>query len=182
MNLDLILPIITNIYLYNNKYHPLINCIIITLSSFLKLIFYDNYIIHKILEISTLTTILYYFIDTIKILSNKINIFVLHHICACHLLISYYIFNYNIYILYILLFIIELSGLFYIFYCHKLITSKTHKLLYVPLRTCSNILLLYYIIYEMKYTYHIELLLNLIAFFLLFMFNIGGILKCLKLI
>ena len=181
MYFNIIIPLLTNVYLYNNKYNSLFNCIIITLSSFLKLIFYDSYIIHKILEISTLSSILYYIIDTVKILSNKkINIFILHHICTCQILLSKYIFNYDIYISYFLLFILELSSIIYNLYFYKFINIKIHISLYVPLRTISNILLIYFIIYENKYTYYIELILDLFSYFLLFMFNIGAILKCLK--
>ena len=179
MYFDFVIPVLANVLLYNNKYNSLFNCIIITFASFLKLIFYNNYIIHKILEISTLISILYYFIDTIKIISNKkINIFILHHICSCQLLLSKYIFNYDIYLHIFLLFIIELSSIVYNLYFYKFINIKTHILLYTPLRIISNILVIYYIICENKYTYYIELILDLFSYFLLFIFNVGAILKC----
>lgn len=182
MFLDVFIPLILNFLIYDNVYSSLINCIMITISSFLKIIFYNNYTIHKILEITTLSSVFFYTIDTFKILHDgKLNIFVLHHICSCQLLLSKYIFNYDIYISYILLFIIELSSVFYNLYFHKFINRKTHLFFYVSLRFFSN-LLISFMIYENKYTYLIELILDLTSYSLLFMFNIGGILKSLKFI
>jgi len=180
MFLDVFIPLIVNFLIYDTLYSSLINCLMITISSFLKIIFYNNYVFHKILEITTLSSILFYTIDTFKILHNgKLNIFVLHHICTCQLLLSKYIFNYDIYISYILLFIIELSSVFYNLYYHKFIDRKIHIPVYVSLRIISNIILIYFIIHENKYTYLTELILDLTSYFLLFIFNIGGILKSL---
>lgn len=155
----------------------------ITISSFLKIIFYNSYIIHRILEITTLSSVFFYTIDTFKILHDgKINIFVLHHVCSCQLLLSKYIFNYDIYLSYVLLFIIELSSVFYNLYYHKFINKKIHIFVYVSLRIVSNIILIYFVIYENKYTYLTELILDLTSYSLLFMFNIGGVLKSFKFI
>jgi len=165
----------------NSIYSSLYNCLIITISSLLKIIFHDNYIVHKILELATLNSIFFYTIDTIHILRNgKITIFIIHHICSCQLLLSKYIFDYDIYISYIFLFIIELSSVIYNLYHHRFINKNIHIFFYVTLRLVSNILLIYFILYENKYTYYLELILDLISYILLFAFNTGGILKSLK--
>ena len=183
MYFNIIIPVLINLCILNYKYTSLINCIIITLSSLLKILFYNNELIHIILQISTLISVLYYFIDTIKLLYNKlINIFILHHICSIYIFTSTYIFDYDIYLTYILLFLMEFSSVIYNLYIYKFIKFKTHIILYIPLRFISNLLFIYFIIYEIKYTYFIEFIFNIITYLLLFIFNTGGILKCLKII
>uniref|UniRef100_A0A6C0I596 TLC domain-containing protein n=1 Tax=viral metagenome TaxID=1070528 RepID=A0A6C0I596_9ZZZZ len=179
MNLDLILPIITNIYLYNNIYSSIYNCSIITICTFIKLIFYNNYFAHKILEFGLLNSILYYTIDTIKILyeNKKINAYVIHHICACNLFINKYIFNYDVYNFYLMVFLMESSSIFYNLNYFKFINYKLHVYTYVPLRFLCNLIFLYFIMYENKFTYYTELIIDIITYTLLFIFNVVAIYK-----
>jgi hypothetical protein len=180
---NLIIPSILNILSYNNVYNSLYNCIFITICSFLKLTFLQNELINKLFIISFLNSSLYYIIDTFKILkNNKIDIFVIHHICSSYIILSNYIFDYQIYSSYLILFLIELSSVSYNLYYHRFIKKQTHKIIYVPLRIICNVLLIYFILYDIKYTYLIELFLYLISYGLLLLFNTGGILKSLNLI
>jgi len=179
-----LLPFIYQYFFYETVYSPLYNNLIITFSVFFKILYCNHILIQKILELSTLNAILYYTIDTICIFKkNGIkNIFILHHIFSIYILLKEYIFIYDVYISYVLLFFIELSGASYSCYLLKLIRKNSHIFVYVPLRFLSNIILVYFFLYEMKYSYTIEYIFNLISFVLLFMFNIGGILKSLNFI
>ena len=169
---EILIPLFINFLIHNSLYTSLYNSIIISISSLLKVILYNNYYIHIFLQITSLSSILYYFIDTIILLYNKkINVFILHHICAIYLFSTTYIFDYNIYIIYVLLFLMEISSVSYNLFCYKFITINTHKFIYIPFRTVSNILFIYYILYCIKWTYYIEYYLYIISYILLFILS-----------
>ena len=178
------IPFVYQYFYYGNKYSSLFNVLIITTSALLKLLFYTNYYINLIFNISILNSILHYFIDTISIIKkNGLNdIFVVHHIFSIYIFLNEYIFMYNNYVSYVLLFMIELSSISYNLYVLNFLSKKIHIFIYIPLRTVSNLTLIYFLLYEMIYSYNIEYVLNIISYFLLFMFNIGGIFKSLKFI
>lgn len=168
MFLDICVPLFINFFIYNNAYSHLINCILITIGILLKVTFYNN-IVYKILEILTLSSLLFYIIDTFRILYNgKTNFFIVYHICYCQLLLSKYIFNYDVYISCILLFIIELSNVYYLYY--KFINTKLHIYTYIPLRIILNVIIIYFILYENSYTHYIELFMDLLSYILLFIY------------
>jgi hypothetical protein len=76
MFFNLTVSIVLTYLICNSIYSSLYNCLIITLSSLLKIIFYDNYIVHKILELATLNSIFFYTIDTLHIKKPENN-----HLC-----------------------------------------------------------------------------------------------------
>lgn len=180
---DIFISYLLNSFFYESKYSSLFNCFFISLSSFLKLIFYENEFIDSLVHVSGLNSIFHYSLDTFKILnSGKINVFLIHHILSIYIFTCEYIFRYEVYMKYILLFLIEFSSTSYNLFQLDFINKKTHKTIYVPARAISNILIVYYVLYVNIYTYQIEMILNRVCYSLLVLFNIGGILKSLNII
>lgn len=184
MYIDIIISIILNIFLYNIKYSSLYNCYIISFFSFLKLLFYENYIINELIYISVLNSCLFYIIDTFKIINNILlknktilNPFLIHHIFTIYILSINYIFRYVIYTNSLLLFLLEISSVSYNLYYYKFITKQFHKFIYIPLRIVSSVILVYYLLYDIIYTYYIEYILHIFSIVLLIIFNISAILK-----
>ena len=183
---NFIISVFINYLIYNNDYSNLYNCSFITFASILKLLFFNNNITSKLLELSLINSLLFYIIDTfilynkINIINNKNKIFILHHISACEIIISKLIFGYNFYSFCLLIFLIESSSVFYNLYVNKFIKIKTYILSYVPLRILSNIIFIYYILYDNKYVNNIQLILDSITYTFLFIFNIAGVVYSLK--
>jgi hypothetical protein len=187
---NFIVSIFINYLIYNNEYSNLYNCSFITFASILKLLFFNNNIINKLLEFTLINSLLFYIIDT-YLLINKINkideknnknniIFISHHICACEIIFSRLLFGYNFYSFCLLIFSIELSGVFYNLYKNKFIKIKTYVLSYVPLRILSNFIFIYYILYDNIYVNNIQFIFDSIAYIFLFLFNIAGVVYSLK--
>jgi hypothetical protein len=184
MYIDIIISIIVNIFLYKSKYSSLYNCSIISFFLFLKLLFYENYIINELIYIFTLNSCLFYTIDTFKIINNILlknktilNQFLIHHLFTIYILSIYYVFRYDIYTNSLLLFLVETSSISYNLYYYKFITKKIHKIIYIPLRIISSVILVYYLLYDIIYTYYIEYILHIFSIMLLIIFNISAILK-----
>lgn len=76
-----------------------------------------------------------------------------------------------------MVFLMELSSISYNLYYHKFINKVTHKYIYSPLRIICNVIFIYYILYENKFTYYIELLIESITYLLLFIFNTVAVYK-----
>lgn len=181
MFFDIAISTVLNTIFYNSSYHSLYNCTLLTIFSLLKILFYENQIIHNLLNIAVLNSIFYYIVDTFTILKEqKINVFLIHHIFSVYILSIEYIFRYEVYTGYILLFLIELSSVSYNLYYYNFISKNTHICIYIPIRFVSSCMIIYYTFFELMYTYKIELILNIISYSLLVLFNIGGILKALN--
>ncbi len=180
---DILFSVIFNYSFYNSLYYSLYNCLLITISSFFKILFYENYLAQSFVYITGLNSIFYYTIDTFSILkSGNLNVFIIHHLFSIYIITSEYAYRPETYIKYILLFLTESSSVCYNLYIKNFISKKTHINYYIPTRFISSFLFIYYMLYEAKYTYQIEFILNTIAYTLLVSFNSGAILKCLNII
>lgn len=166
------------------KYSSLINCSIISFMSFIRILSQYSSISYVFLKLSMIYSFIYYFVDTIKIIKHNKNeecLFIPHHICACQILFSKYIYDTYTLSLLILMYVIELSSVFHNLYELKWINKQQYKFTYIPLRFLSNTVFVYYMLYDDIYYNLLQYVTDYITYTLLFIFNIGGIILCYKL-
>lgn len=128
--------------------------------------------LYNLLMISCGYSILHFAVDTIDILfrQKKVNWMVLHHIVGVYILVVHLIYQQNLQIMATLAFTLESSALFYNLYYYRYIPKWFHLLFYIPLRIASNCIILI-VVCETSNKNQIVNTLNLINYFLLFLFN-----------
>jgi hypothetical protein len=128
--------------------------------------------LYHLLMVSCVYSICHFFFDTLDVLfcQRKINWIVFHHIIGIYLLVAHLIYQQNLFLMAMLAFTLESSAMFYNLYYYGYIPKWFHLLFYLPLRTASNYLILS-VVGTLKYENQTMFTLNLINYFLLFLFN-----------
>lgn len=183
-----IIPLIINYYIYGHEYCSLINCSILSFTSFLKLLV-NSYIVNNIQRISMISSLLFYFVDIQTFLKkenkyiNGINekyIYIIHHICACEILLNKLYIEEEAFSFFLLMFCIELSSVIHNLYDIKYINRNVYKYSYSTLRILSNVIYIYYYLFDLVIVNNILYNVDFIMYVVLFFFNIGGVILCLK--
>ena len=128
--------------------------------------------LYNLLMISCVYSILHFSVDTLDILfrQRKLNWMVLHHVIGVYILVVHLIVQQNLQLMATLAFTLESSAMFYNLYYYRYIPKWFHLLFYLPLRIAANYIILT-IVWQTSNKNQIVNTLNLINYFLLFLFN-----------